>query len=70
MNDVDMTDSSFPTIGYVMFIHILTTLCDVFDDLKNVYLTFCKIEHFILISSFMLKISFCFSEPCYIRLEI
>ena len=64
MNDVDMTDSSFPTIDYVMFTHILTTLCDVFDDLKNVYLTFCKTEHFILISSFMLKISFCFSEPC------
>ena len=27
---------------YVMFTHILTCLCDVFDDLKNVYLTFCK----------------------------
>ena len=48
-----------------MFAHILTSLCDVFDDLKNVYLTFCKIEHFILISSFILKRAFCFSEPCY-----
>ena len=48
-----------------MFTHILTSLCDVFDDLKNVYLTFCKIKHFILISSFILKRSFCFSEPCY-----
>ena len=43
-----------------MFTHILTSLCDVFDDLKNVYVTFCKIEHFISVSSFMLKISLFF----------
>ena len=54
----------------MMFTHTLTSVSRVFDDLKNVYLTFCKIKHFILISSFMIKIPFCFSEPCYIRLEI
>ena len=37
-----MTYSSFPKIDYVIFTYVLTCLCDVLDDLKNVYLTFCK----------------------------